>query len=145
MSILWIITTLEQEIEIERGVNLKIQGDSIIPPREAIRTLDLIKYITKRSRNIDRDEVVVYIDNKIVIKDIYKPINKESDIIGEAGVMVAVIYKEIEKVTIYISIEYSNNKPQSDKTFLQQSGTILMKNEILNLKLREIYWNKVAQ
>ena len=55
-------------------------------------TLDLIKYIIKRSRNIDRGKVVVYINNKTVIKDIYKPINKESDVIGEAGAIIIVIF-----------------------------------------------------
>ena len=44
----------------------------MIPSREAIGTLDLVKYITKQYSNIKQEEIVLYIDNKISLKEIHK-------------------------------------------------------------------------
>ena len=123
----WIITTLEQNREIEGGVDSNIWGEGMIPAGKATGLLDLITYITSRCRNIDRGEVVVYADDKTVIREIYKPINKESNATGEAGATIAAIRDKIEKAPIDISINYLNNKPRPDKTFSQQPGAILMK------------------
>jgi len=91
----------------------------MVPGGEAIGVLDLIKYIVKRSKNITSGEIIVYMDNKTVIRNINETVNKESDVTGEAGAMIVAIQDEIEKVSITISIEYSNNKSQPEKIFAQ--------------------------
>ena len=61
----------------------------MIPTRETIRTLDLVQYIIKWSRNISRREIVIYTDKKKNL--IYKPISKGSDTTQEAGITIIVI------------------------------------------------------
>ena len=57
-------------------------------------------------------------NNKTIIRDINKSAHKESDVTGKTGVTIAAIKDKIEKASITISIEYSNNKPRPDKTFV---------------------------
>jgi len=123
----WVITTLEKEYEIEGGVESKKWMDGMIAGGEAIGVLDLIKYIVKKARNIDSGEIVVYMDNKLVIKNILKDVHKETDVTCEAGATIAEIKEEIAKASIEITVEYSNNKPKPGKTFAQQPGPVLMK------------------
>ena len=118
---------LEQEIEIEGGVESNTWVDGMIIVGEAIGLLDLIEYITKRSKKIDNGKVVICADNMNIIKEIYKPIMRESDVTGESGATIATIREKIEKATIDIAVKYSRNKLQSDKTFMQQPGAILMR------------------
>ena len=89
----------------------------IIPASKAIYTPNLIKYITRRTKNIDNGEVVVYADNKAILREIYKTVHKESDMIVKASTTATVIKDEIKKVFIDISIGYSNNKLRPRLTF----------------------------
>ena len=57
-----IMMLLENDLQIEEGVDFKKQVEEIIPTSKAIGTLDLIKYITKRYKNIDSGKLIVYID-----------------------------------------------------------------------------------
>lgn len=63
----------------------------MIPAREAIGILDLVWYITKRSRNISRREFVICINNKTNLKNIYKKVCKESNVTYEAGAIIIAI------------------------------------------------------
>ena len=119
LSTHWIFPTLENDIEIEGRVDFENWTEGMISSGEAIETLDLIQYIIARSTNIESDEVVVFIDNKTILKEMYKPINKESNITSEAGATVAIIQDLISNVTIDISAEYANNKYKPEKTFQQ--------------------------
>ena len=126
MATHWIITTLDQNSVMEGGVESNTWGDGLISAGEAVGTLDLISTIVKKSRSITTGEVVIYIDNKTVVREILKDINKESDVTGEAGAIITQIRREIEDASIDIIVEYAKNKPRADKTFLQQPGAVLM-------------------
>ena len=81
--------------------------------------LDLVASIVKNIRNIESGEIVIYNDNKKLIREIHKEVMKESECTGEAGAIVEVIRRELKKSHIEISIEYSNNKPYPNKEFYQ--------------------------
>ena len=117
LSTHWILLILENYIEIEGGVDSKSWTKVMIPLGEAIGTLDFTQYIISRSKNIKSGKVVVLIDNKTILKEIYKLINKESNIMLEVGVTIATIQDLINNVTIDISIEYANNKAKPEKSF----------------------------
>ena len=134
MATHWVLTILEQEIELEGGVESKAWGEGLIAIGEATGTLDLIKYIVQRSKNIPSSEVVIYTDNKTVLKEVYRPINKESDVTGEVGTTITAIRETMDAAMIDISIEYSNDKLRPGKTFVQQPGAILMKKYDLESK-----------
>ena len=59
----------------------------------------------------------MFIDNKIIVREIRKFTHKESDIIVEAGAIVAAIFKVIHNMTFNISVKYVSNKPKSSKIF----------------------------
>ena len=52
MATHWIISTLDQDNEIEGGVESRQWGDGLIAAGEAIGVLDLVKYIVQRSKNL---------------------------------------------------------------------------------------------
>ena len=86
-----IITNLQNNIEIEDRVENKKWDNGMIPAREAIGILDLVSYITKRSRNISHREFVICINNKTNFKNIYKKVCKESNVTYEAGATIVAI------------------------------------------------------
>ena len=45
---------------------------------------------------------MIYINNKILLREIHKPIKKESNVIGEPGVAVVAIWDKIDKALINI-------------------------------------------
>ena len=87
----------------------------MVPAREAISALDLIKYIVIRTKHIESREMIMHIGNKTVSREINKKVRKESNIIGKAGATVTEIKEEIENATISIKVQYSNNKPRPEK------------------------------
>jgi len=127
MATHWIITTLAQDAEIEGGIESKKWAEGLVPVGEAIGLLDLIKQIVQKTKSIPSGEIVVYSDNKYIIKKINNPAHKESDVTGDAGATITAIKEEINKATISILIEYANNKPRPGKTFSQQPGAVLIK------------------
>ena len=71
------------------------------------------------------------------MKDYYKQINKESDVISEVGTIIVAIRKEINKATIDMSLKYLNDELRLSCTFYYQPWDILIKNIIRNLKRNE--------
>ena len=64
-----------------------------------------------RTKYNSSGKVVVYSDNKTILKEYYKNVTKESDVTSEVGVIVAAIWQEIDNATIDISLEYSSTIP----------------------------------
>ena len=58
-------------------------------------------------------------DNKKLIKEVDKCINKESECTQEAGAVAAEIRRVIKTSHMNIKLEYSNDKPQSNWSFEQ--------------------------
>ena len=97
MATHWIITTLEQEQEIEEGIESNAWVDRMITVREVMGLLDLISHTTIRCKRIKQGEIVICADNKTIINEICKPIKKESHVTGEAEATIAAIRVKIEK------------------------------------------------
>ena len=53
----------------------------MVPTGEAIRTLNLLRYIASRYKNIGRRENIIYSNNKTNIKNINTKARRESDVI----------------------------------------------------------------
>ena len=81
----------DQDTKIEGGVESINWKEGLISIGKAIRTLELIKYIVQRSRKITNGKVIIHISNKILLREIYKPINKESNVTGEVSATVGAI------------------------------------------------------
>ena len=45
--------------------------------RKVLETLDLIKYITEQTKYIEDSKVIIYIDNKKILNEHSKEVNKE--------------------------------------------------------------------
>ena len=76
LTIHWIITNLRNNIEIAGGIENKKWDNRMIPASEAISTLDIVKYIIKKTRNISSREIIIFIDNKANLNSIHKKISK---------------------------------------------------------------------
>ena len=98
-----------------------------IPAGEGLGMLDLIKNISKNTKYLQTGGIVIYNDNKKLIKEIEKKVSKESDCTQEAEAVVERIRRELKISNIDITIEYANNKPRTNIGFSQQLGPILMK------------------
>ena len=122
-----IITTKKNEVERDGGVITNKWRNSIIAAGEGIGLLDLITNIVKNTKELDSGEVVIYNDNKKLIREINKEVKKESDYTQEAEAITEGIRCEIKKAQIDIKIEYANDKPYSNLSFEQQPGQMLMK------------------
>ena len=89
--------------------------------------LDLIKNISKNTKCLQTGGIVIYNNNKKLIREIEKEVSKESDCTKKAGAVVEGIKRELKTSNIDIKIEYTNDKPRMNIGFLQQPGPILMK------------------
>ena len=79
LLIYWIITSLENNTEIEGGVENKNWDNGIVPAGESIGTFDLVRYISSRYKNIDYEEIIIYNNNKMNIKNINTKACRESN------------------------------------------------------------------
>ena len=111
--------TKKNEAERDGGVITNKWGTGMIATGEGIRLLDLIKNIVKNTKELDSGEVVIYNDNKKLIREINKEVEKESDYTQEAGAIVEGICRKIKKAKIDITIEYANDKPHPNLLFKQ--------------------------
>jgi len=123
----WIVSTKQNEVEIEGGIVSSRWREGLIPSGEGIGLLDLIKHVVKATKDVPQGEICIYNDNKKLLKEIQKEVHKERDCTQEAGAVVAAIKREIDKTRVTIRLEYANNKPRNNATFEQQSGQFLMK------------------
>ena len=123
----WIVSTKQNEVEIEGGIVSSRWREGLIPSGEGIGLLDLIKHVVKATKDVPQGEICIYNDNKKLLKEIQKEVHKERDCTQEAGAVVAAIKREIDKIRVTIRLEYANNKPRNNATFEQQSEQFLMK------------------
>ena len=110
MAMRWIISTKNNEEDIVRGVQTTEQNDGQIPAGEGLGMLDLIKNISKNTKYLQTGGIVIYNDNKKLIREIEKEVSKESDYTQEAGAVVEGIRRELKTSNIDVKIEYINDK-----------------------------------
>ena len=91
----------------------------MIAAAEGIGLLDLITNIVKNTKELNSKEVMIYNDNKKLIRDIKKVVEKESDYTQEVGAIAEGIRREIKKAQIDIKIECTNDKPHLNLLFEQ--------------------------
>ena len=105
------IQKLKKAIENEKWNN------RMIPAGKAISTLDLVKYIIKKTGNISSREIIIFIDNKANLNSIYKHASKVSNVTQEASAIIKEIKQEVEDTFINITFKYANNKTRPRRTF----------------------------
>ena len=115
----WIVTTKQNKVELDGGVETTKWGNGMIAAGEGIGLLDLIKNIVTNTKDLDSGEITIYNDNKKLIREIDKIVKKESDCTQEAGAIVEGIRHEIRQSKINIKIEYTNDKPRTNLSFEQ--------------------------
>jgi len=102
--------------------------------------ISLVSKIVSATQNMSAGEIVIYNDNKKLVRRINNKITKASECTLEAGAVVERIKRLLARTKIEISIEYANDKPREDKLFEQQPGEVLMKicDTILKEKCTEL-------
>ena len=81
----WIIINHHNEREIEGGTQSKRWSEGTTPAGEGIGLLNLMQNIKRKVAGVDQGEMIIYSDNKHVLKEYCKDINKASDCTKEAG------------------------------------------------------------
>ena len=84
---------------------------------EGVGILNLIKEINSKIHHVESGEIVVYSDMKIIINDVQRDRDKESQCIREGSATVLAIKQEIENSSVTISLEYSNTRVRVDRSF----------------------------
>ena len=85
---------------------------------KVVGLLDLIIKVVNNTAHLDAVEITIFNNNnRKIIWRIEKAVFKESNYMQEAGVIVLVIKREIEKLKVVINIKYSNNKPRPNLSF----------------------------
>ena len=115
----WIISIKDNAVETMGRIKLTKWNTGLILAGEGLGLLALIKHIINNTRQLEQGKIVIYNDNKKLIREIDKVIVKDSEYTKEAGMVIAQIRKEIEYSKICVKIEYSNNKLRSNLVFEQ--------------------------
>jgi len=131
----WIITTLLNDVKEEGGITTDAWGDGMIPAGEGVGLLDLVMKIVKATKLLSSGGIVIYNDNKKLIRHINRDQTKASECTLEAGAVVERIRRVISRASIEITIEYANDKPRVDRLFEQQPGEVLMR--LCDIKSKE--------
>ena len=63
----WIVTTKQNEVELDGGVETTKWGNGMIAAGEGIGLLDLIKNIVTNTKDLDSGEITIYNNNKKLI------------------------------------------------------------------------------
>ena len=84
----WIITTLANDIRKEGGIKSRDWEDGMIPAGEGLGLLNLVATIAKANQYIMNGEIVVYNDNKKLVRKINAKVKKASECTLEARVIV---------------------------------------------------------
>ena len=66
------MTTLNNNEVIVGRVQSDNWDEETIPIREAIQLLDLVKNLYFNIKNIEHSEIIIYLDNKYIIKEHYR-------------------------------------------------------------------------
>ena len=94
---------------------------------EGLRILDFIVRLKKHTTSVNCREIIIYADNKHMMKDCYNEVNEDSDSAKEAGRIVEAIRNEVKSIKCEVTLEYSNAKAYSRKDFSQQPSPALIK------------------
>ena len=113
----WIVTTRGNKVETAGNVKSTKWRNEMIPASEGIRLLGLIKCIVNATKDVEYGEIRIFNDNIKLLKEVEKCIEKESDYTQEAGAVVEGMRREIKRSNVNIKLEYSNNKPRSNRSF----------------------------
>jgi len=132
----WIVASLNNDTCEVGEITSTKWADRSIPAAEGLGLYNLVKVINKKTKNIPQGEIVVYTDNKKIIKGVNTKIQKESQCVQEASATIEGIKEEISNSTITITVEYSKSKPTPNRSFQQEPGPILMEECDRQSKLR---------
>jgi len=127
LAIYWIVTKNTNRREVSGGIQTNKWKEGMILAGKELGVLSLIKDINKKTKNISGGEVIVNTDNKFLIKECCREVNKVSDCTNKAGAIVEVIRHEMKKSTVDILLEYSSDKSRPNTEFHQAPGAYLMK------------------
>ena len=75
---------------------------------------------------MQRGEIVIYFDHKVILKKCQNRIDKESQYVNEAGAAIQGIRNKIDKSPITITLKYSNDKLRENRNFRQDPGPLLV-------------------
>ena len=64
----WVITTLSNDVRDEGGIMLKEWQEGMIPAGEGLRLISLVSKIINATQNISAGEIVIYNDNKKLVR-----------------------------------------------------------------------------
>jgi len=108
----WLITTLEESRKYSNNISSSNWVNGAIPAAEGLGLLNLIREINTKTKHISIGEIVIYCDNRKIIKGVVSEVYKESFFTHEASATISSIREVIQTATIEISIEYSTIKVQ---------------------------------
>ena len=84
--------------------------------------LDLAQNSKIKTIDIEQGEIIIYSDNKRVVKECCKEVGKASNCTKEAGGTLEHAKREVESMKFDVTLEYSNGKHNPPKEFYQQLG-----------------------
>jgi len=121
------VSTIDNYAEQVGGIQSTRWNKGLIPSGEGLGLLDLVKYITAQTKQLEDGEICIYNDNKKLLREIERDIKKGSECTQETGAVVAGIRREVKNTYVLIKFEYSNDKRIPNRSFQQQPGVFLMK------------------
>jgi len=89
----------------------------MISAGEGLGLVNVVEDICRKTKHLLLGEVVVYNDNKLLLKGINNKVRKNSQYMLEAGVIIAKLKQLKNKASIDIAFEYSSNKMNPELAF----------------------------
>ena len=111
------MSTIDNYAEQVGGIQSTRWNKGLIPSGEGLGLLDLVKYITAQTKQLEDGEICIYNDNKKLLREIERDIKKGSECTQETGAVVAGIRREVKNTNVLIKFEYSNDKPRPNRSF----------------------------
>ena len=108
----WIITSLENQIRIERGAETTKWGNRMILEGEGLGSLALVNEIVNKTRNLNQGEVTECFDNEHVLKNIENDVKKESQSTVEAVATLEGIRQVTKQEQVTIKFEHAKPNPK---------------------------------
>ena len=86
-----------------------------MPARDEVGSLNLIQNTRIKIKHIEQGEIATHSDDKCIIKECHKEVNKASDCAKEVDGVLEHIWREVESIKFDVTLECSNNKPNPTK------------------------------